>query len=595
MSSDPLSSPGRGQPATAEPNTDTRIELALQRAAAADAWRGYVESGSVLDRQRRQFIENQFQLALQRERRAGAEIARLSNLDNEYLAKLEEQAVQLQEQAARLASLEGNKWVRRLDRLLRLVGRGVLPPPVAKSTAEAPKRSQVAAPATTAVQEGGRRADPAKTTILLITAQAEDHPFARYALDLAETLAQECNLIIWQLAEEAPLLPDFKDTATFYVEDRESGYDYARARQLIFRLLEQHPQIDFALGLGKEVKCPLPALAERYVPVLGLLEAQAVQEASVYDLEEILFWNTHTLLTSEHAVEAVLRLYPYLHARSVSATATGPGPRSLPTISEQAPDAARLPVPLRPDPVAPFDGVVVGWGPVSWESGLDLFIACADAMRRQAPDKRLRFVWLAQAEEEFSDPSCHETVHEMIKALALEDQLAILYPPLSDSLSTKWATLALLTTRSTPLQHTAALALEQGLPTLAFAGVTPLADSLQAYGLGASCLARPGDIQEMAHKALALLNDAHGRQTLSKHLKTLNWQGHMLPAQAKALVKLGLALKAVATQENVDEAIISQAGTLRPDFMGPVVGNFERIPCGAALLLARRQGRHRQP
>src|SRR5690606_5529049 len=117
-----------------------------------------------------------------------------------------------------------------------------------------------------------------------------------------------------------------------------------------------------------EVKCPLPALAERYVPVLGLLEAQAVQEASVYDLEEILFWNTHTLFTSEQAVQAVLRLYPYLHASSVSATQTGPGPRTLPTISEQAPNVARLPVPLRPDPDTPFDGVVVGWGPVSWES-----------------------------------------------------------------------------------------------------------------------------------------------------------------------------------------------------------------------------------
>src|SRR5690606_17436628 len=55
--SSPLTRASMPAPASDASEADPHIELARQRAASADAWRGYVETGLVLHRQRAQYLE----------------------------------------------------------------------------------------------------------------------------------------------------------------------------------------------------------------------------------------------------------------------------------------------------------------------------------------------------------------------------------------------------------------------------------------------------------------------------------------------------------------------------------------------------------
>lgn len=602
-------------PGAASLSPEQKVVLAIQRAAAADTWRAYVESGAVLHRQRSEFTERQFLLALKREQRAGDEIARLNWVHKDlvrHIRQLQERIVTLQDEAQQMQEAMRNITLgqvlrrdirNRLERnrlgsvilqaKRRLAGQHL---PTTENPSAPEEQDDVitweALPATepdgatlVTVQPGGRGAVASKATVLLICVHGEDTPLGRYALDLIDALAPHCNVIVWHLGH-GPLLEDFQAAACQFVAAPEPRHDYALARRFVFELLDQHPETAYALVIGGELKCPLPALAERYLPVIGIVDEPITEASSLYSFEEILYWHTHTVFTSPAAARAVQRIYPYFNTERSSVLLPGPGKRSLPKLADEPPRDAQLPPPLRSD-AEPADAIVVGWGPVTYEAGVDLFIACADAILRSGPGKRHHFLWLTQAVPEWTDSAYLQSIHTQIERMGLQEQVTLVHTPLSASLPLACTDLVLFPARSDLLQHSAMHALQQGKPVVAFAGMTGLADVMQGYGLEDSCLVRPGDVQAMAIKALELLEDRNARESLSHRLQSLDWQGLTMDAHARGLIDKAQALKRLSEQERSDEACIRESGQLRPDFMGTVIDHAEELQCSAARMYVR--------
>lgn len=616
------SSAGTPAPSSDSTPIDPRTELARQRAASADAWRGYVETGAVLHRQRAQLLddrnrelESHIHLADERETVARRELERLEQLNHQLsheLEQLEQLNQQLSHELAASPALPkevpAEPSIRQLlkqrlrrsapGRLMHTLvqyGRLLVPPgggaptiilPVEPPVAEPPVAEPPQQPAAPAPLMHLKPTDDAtqRDKVLLITAQAGDTSTTRFVLDLVESLQTHCDVLVWHMGE-GPLLPEFQTTAAGFMENRSARYDYELARRLTHELAGEAGEIGFAIVVGKETRSALPPLAELYIPSLALLHEPDAYATSIHVFQEIFFWAGHSCFTTPAALEQAKRICSYLNPKAASVLTPGPGKRSTPRLEEDhAAHHGALRHRLELDADAPPDAVILGWGALNYENGVDLFLACADMLVRGSPGKRYRFAWLAQPEHTFRDPTYGVSIQEQIQRMGLEDVVALIHEPMSLSAPASLADLVLLPARGEVLQHNGVEALRHGVPVVAFQNATALSRALEAHGLADSCLARPDDAVSLAARAAALLEDAGQRADLAARLRAIDPQGLTLDGYAQALLAKGRALKAQTAQERADEDTIVRSGELRPDYMGELVQYAGELECSPARL-----------
>lgn len=592
----PIRAPRLPAPLTPE----ARAALASQRAEAVDAWRAYVESGAVLHRQRSEFLERQFLLALKRERRAGEEVSRLEGIVRDLDAANRELVGQVSQLQVALDTVTPAQAMRRnlrkmlerspIGRRLLVVVRQLLnrAPPMPDNEAEGAAKAPVSvaqqesvdgAASDSAVHSlvhlhpGGRAADASRATVLVVCLHAENTALGRYSLDLIDSFAQYRNVVVWHLGD-GPLLSEFQAAACFFTANSDAGHDYALARAFAHELLTLRPEIECAFVIGGELKTPLPALAEKYLPIIGIVDEQIVHASSLYAFEEILFWHTHTVFTNHAASEAVQRLYPYFNMERSTVLVPGPGVRSLPHLLESEDSRAKVFSPWICESAS--EGFfIVGWGPATHEAGLDLFIACADVMLREPLLKPCKFLWLVQDAPDLSESSVLRSAEQQIQRLGLQESVGFVHAPLSESLPLTQVDLIILPARSDFLQHRAGQALLVGTPVLAFDAATVISDVIDREGLSDICLARYGDAQDLAGKALSLLRKPAALCALKQRLKSVDWHALTLDAHVEKLLALGRREEALCRQERDDAAVIHSADALRPDYMGHVIDHAD--------------------
>lgn len=584
--SSPLTHAGTPAPSSDAPETDPHTELARQRAASADAWRGYVETGIVLHRQRAQYLEERnreleaaLHSATENESRAAQQAAHLAaenqRLEVEVMRLGARQEKSLRELIKR--RVRGTAAGRVLYTIVQYL-RMLLPP-------GGPDRPEIIIPneppvsdAPTPLIQLKPDSDTARRKVLLVTTHAEDSPAARFVLDLADSLQSDADVLVWHMGE-GPLLSEFKERAAGFMEHGGNRYDYALARHRVRELLAHVGQIRYAITVGKETRSVLPALSAAYIPSIALLHEPEAYATSVYVYQEILYWAGHTCFTTPSALEQARRVCGDLHPPIASALTPGPGPRSLPRLEADCPHHAALRHRLGLDDAPAAYTVILGWGALNYQNGVDLFVACADQMIRQNPEAHYRFAWLAQQDTTAGDPSYGVQIQRQINALGLQDHVVLVHEPISHSVPVGLADLILLTARDEVPQHNGPEAVRQGIPVLAFEGNTMLARHLHEHGLAKACLLRAGDAAAMAARAAGLLRDTAQREALAERLRSTDLQGLGIAAYAQALMQKGEELAAHCAQEQLDEETITQSGQLRPAYMGDLVLQAEHFEC----------------
>ncbi len=556
-------------------DTPNRLKLALARAAAADRWRSHVEATALIHRQRALQIEQDMD---QLRRQA----SRLQHHVNQLNYELGQRDELLKAPSIRYACLQrlrrsplGPMLWRIRNYFLASKNSDTAPEAIASTQPPAPESvetSSTPVPDAASLPKwlfgGGATLDSTKPTLLFITAEASDTEFGRHTIGVVQALARYANVLVWHLGLAGPLTAQFKAAATGFLADPESGSNYDAARQAIAHMGEQVGTIDCAIAAGLECRSVLPGLAGAYIPTLLLVDDDAVYVHSVYLWQEVLFWSTHTLFRTPAAREQILKICSYLNPANVSVLASPY--RETAQMPAQSETTTLLSSRMRFEG-RPSDGVVVGWGTTGYTSGLDAFVACADAVRRRLPKQHIRFVWLAQTGSTPEDTAYAFTVQQHIERWGLVDYVAVIYEPIPVGAVLSLADLLLFPARSDMLEHPAIEALQHGTPLIAFEQATVLAKALQAQGFGDDCLVRYADVNALTDRAVALLENGEQRATLGQRLATADWSAVTSDTYAQTLMACCSAATLQLGQERLDEAIIQGSGQLRPEYLGEII------------------------
>ncbi|MBB6084095.1 rhamnan synthesis F family protein [Castellaniella defragrans] len=603
---------------------EQRLLMAKTRAQAADVWRSQVESAAVLHRQRAALLEAEASQLTVVARRLQHHVDDLNALLTERDIELNGQAqrIHLQEEDIRLRELEIRelrKWwlakhlLRRVRNWLRRRPASTPPAPggdvrgaaedaaaghdiaVAAAAADAaavadavavaapdtaPRGGAAAADALPGFAPGGAPFDPALPTILLIAAAGQSRGVDACLDDTAHALQGHANLYLWNLgAADAPRLPALRAACAAHADLPAAREDYALARVFVERarapLLRAAPDCT-ALVLGKHCKSALPALAGSGIPAACLVPDTAIYRDDIYFWQELFFWAAHTAFVSAQARRQALAICSYLNPDSVALL---PG----------APLRDAPPAPAHPATAAPWEAdesgqglLVAGWGPASYDGGLDVFMLCAQALLRAGtPAAPWHFVWVVDEDGAPADPGFLPTLREQLALAGLDGRVHIEWtraalPPRTD--------LLLLPARLELARSPALQALSRGIPVLAFQDSGEVARTLAAQGLAEPCLAPAGDVLELVRRLQALAGDAEARQALAARTAQADWRALGWPAHAGHVLALCERARALDRQARADAAVIEASGQLDPGYMGEIVSLKDQATCGQAFL-----------
>src|SRR5690606_24444447 len=165
-------------------------------------------------------------------------------------------------------------------------------------------------------------------------------------------------------------------------------------------------------------------------------------------LQEVFYWADHTYFTTASALAQAQRICGDPPPKAVSALTPGAGPRSTPHLTDAVAHDSALRHRLSADSDTPPDAVVLGWGALDYQNGVDLFLTCARILVQKSPGKKYMFAWLAQPGDAASDPAFGVLIHEQIAQAGLSDHVAVIHEPLSLQASATLADLILIPARS---------------------------------------------------------------------------------------------------------------------------------------------------
>lgn len=632
---------------------EQRLLLAKTRAQAADASRSTVESAAVLHRQRAALLNEETAQLTVINRRLQYHLDDLNALLTERDIEINLRQQRLDQQAQQIRDLQMwvvKRWLKRIRNRLRRQWPGVfgattgheaavlpgmasadhdaaaLQAAPTSSDPPAPEAAQGGGPQTVVVSTninerdtaippemvtdsaalpgfaaGGMPFDATLPTILLIAAIGQADNADMCLDDTTRALQGRGNLYLWNLgAADAPSLPALRARTTAYADFSAAREDYALARGFVQQthtlLTPQAPDCT-ALVVGKHCKSPLPALAGCGMPVVCLVPDAAIYRDDIYFWQELFFWATQTVFVSAQARRQALSICSYLKPDRIGLLSGAP----------MSGDEVRFePARQGQDEQAQ---VIAGWGPASYDGGLDIFILCAQALLRQeTPALPWRFVWIMDDAGTQADPGFLPTAHEEIRRAGLDSFISIEWVqtarrtwaplPAQDSLSEQspqstptvplsaQTALLLLPARLETARSPALAALSQGIPVLSFQGSGIVAQAIEAQGFAARCLAPAGDALGLVRRLRALADDPETLLSTGLALARADWQALGWPAHAQRLLSLGQAALHADRQARADATIITASGQLDPAYMGEIVSLKDQATSSPAFLYA---------
>jgi len=217
---------------------------------------------------------------------------------------------------------------------------------------------------------------------------------------------------------------------------------------------------------------------------------------------------------------------------------------------------------LRPDEIGQRRIVVLGAGPVTYASGVDLFldIAC-DVLAR--PDGRdALFVWSGLGFDPH-DGGYGAELRAQLYSAGLENRVIFLPETPAMVALYQLADLFVIPARADPLSSNGIAAMRSGLPVLCFERFSGLAEYLATVGLAQTCVAGYLDVEGLADRITALAAAPARRAILAARSASL--AAHMFDPQTQADTIAKLASFECSDAE-ADISTIFASPSFNPDF-----------------------------
>jgi len=404
------------------------------------------------------------------------------------------------------------------------------------------------------VLTGEQHFDAAKPTALVVSHEASATGAPILALNLCQQLSSSHNVVV-MLLKGGALRAQFQASGTALIQARRQFVN----RKLVQRALAQacHGQEPAFALVNSVVSAPLlEPLRGQGIACLCLVHEFVTYIKPLDVFSEVGLWASRVVCSTPLTWNDVLRHCQ--HLADVPVAVLPQGRCQLPTSAEDSPKPAASLAPERDaalflNQLPEQTLLVLGAGAVQPRKGVDLFVAVADQIRRQAPELPVHFAWIGSGYEPEHDFSVSVWLKDQIERSGLSGQLTMLDESPAYSTLIARSDLFVVSSRLDPLPNVAIDAMLAGTPVLCFAEACGIANLLEQHPLLHSAGVAPYfDCTAMASKAVALLRSPQRLKQLGAITREQAQQWFHMPAYIQALINLAGLSSAEVRQEQGD-------------------------------------------
>ncbi len=418
------------------------------------------------------------------------------------------------------------------------------------------------------VQPGGQPIDPGKPTALVVSHEASTTGAPILALNLAQQLGRTHNVVVILLKGGA-LRQQFQSSCTAFIQARRSFVN----RKLMKRALRKaspHAIPTFAL-VNSVVSAPLlEPLRGEGIACLSLVHEFVTYIKPLDVFSEVGLWSSRVVCSTPLTWSDVLRHCP--HLSGVPLAVLPQGRCQLPETSsatnsikveEKTNDATEEFLRQLPKQTL----LVLGAGAVQPRKGVDLFIAAAQQIQKIKGDCKICFAWIGSGYAPDHDFNVSAWIKDQIIRSGLDNDLFMLPESPAYSELIRRSNLFIVSSRLDPLPNVAIDAMLEGTPVLCFAEACGIANLFeQEQDLHSSCVASYFDIQDLAHKSIALLQSSQQRKQIGELSRNKAQRWFDMNHYIKALISLGEEAANEVSQEDSDIERLLEENLIDRDF-----------------------------
>lgn len=395
--------------------------------------------------------------------------------------------------------------------------------------------------------------DPQKPHVLIVCHQASRTGAPILGYNIGRQLSAAYNITTLLLAG-GELEAQFKSFGSVFTMSLAGQHAHqAEVRHSLKFVLESKP-FKFAIVNSIESRSVIAPLLRLFIPIITLMHEFAVYVRPRAELRAALDCSTATVFPAEIVRQAALKAHQTLAVERTHVLCQGPC--SVPRSGSSSFDPNRLRNAIRPNGTEDAF-IVLGAGTVEQRKGVDLFVACAAAVRRMKTKRPVRFVWIGHGydPDKISPYSGFEYVAslaEQIERSQLRDSFTWIDPVESLDAAYDEAGVFFLSSRLDPFPNVTIDATLRGLPVVCFQGASGTAEMLAQNAVTAAGLAPYADVQAAAEIIVHLANHPSGREKLSRATADLARSAFDLDVYVQRIDSLAKSLAGLTEQCRAD-------------------------------------------
>ncbi len=392
------------------------------------------------------------------------------------------------------------------------------------------------------------RFDPAKDCIILVSHEASRTGAPILALNIGQRLRAKYN-IITVLMRGGGLVKGFEELSAQLICLDDKSRNPVELKYFIDAILGAH-NVRYALVNSIVCKDILPILAARFIPTVTLIHEFSQYSRPKAAVREALGCSAEIVFSTALTADSFREEHSSLAQRRLHVLSQGRCNLPAPAASGDG-ERRRLESAVRP-PEAQDSLIVLGLGHVQLRKGVDLFINTAAAVRRLAPGRSMRFVWIGGGYDPSGDLDYSIYLAAQVARLDLADHVVFLDEVGDLGPAYALADIFYLSSRLDPLPNVAIEAASLGLPVVCFEGATGIADLLRRDATATRTIVTHLDTDAAARLIIELGDDEALRKRIGAATRDLAQKAFDMDGYVADIDTIGAEAVSVMRQRRAD-------------------------------------------
>ena len=361
--------------------------------------------------------------------------------------------------------------------------------------------------------------DRRRETVLVVIHEGTRTGAPIIAYNIVLGLLKKYNVVTLVLAD-GPVAAACHEAGAMVIASRIPCRDPELAEVALEKICKQ-VQPRFAIVNSVISRFALPGLKSRKIPTISLFHEFASYIRPRHAFIEALEMADETIFPAEMVRKNAWDVFPELEEHPFPILPQGlcVNPPRRATGAADVPDTEtrdEVRVKMGLDGIDGDTFVIVAVAHFNFRKAPDLFVQCAAQITRLRPDLKCHFVWVGGGYRPETDGLHSAFVEDQIARHGLEDKVHFAGEIQNMDAVYEAADLMLLTSRLDPLPCVCMEAMFANVPLICFDKTTGIADLLVQNGLSEACVAKYLDVDDMAEKAVAILESPQLHQTIAR-------------------------------------------------------------------------------